>query len=318
MSRRYTPPSWRHVALVMLVGMLATGCATMQTADQQALEDIDAAHSAIASAKQAGAAERYPDEFAELEKRYLQVRGTFYACNSAQASDMARALSADANALATRRAAPPPPPPPPNQPPLALLQAPPNGLVNEALTFDGSDSSDPDGDPLSYGWDFGDGTQTTTDTPVVTHAYEAVGNYAVRLTVADGRGGTDTATAFLPISSLQVIRGDVLFDFDRATLKSQGREELDKIIEQLRDNPSYQVALIGHTDSIGTEQYNLDLSHRRATTVRDYMVAHDISPERITTEWRGESDPVATNQTAEGRQRNRRVELFLNPMPAMR
>jgi outer membrane protein OmpA-like peptidoglycan-associated protein len=313
MALTFVAPCWRRVALVVLAGMLATGCATMQTADQQALEDIAAARSAIDSAKQAGAAERYPGDFAELEQRYLQTRGVFYACDAAQASDLARALLADANALATKR-----PAPPANQPPLAFLQASSEGLVNEELTFDGSDSRDPDGDPLTYSWDFGDGTQTTTDTPVTTHAYEAVGNYNARLTVADGRGGTDTATAFLQISSLQVIRSDVLFDFDRAELRPQGREELDKIIGQLQDNPSYQVTLVGHTDSIGTERYNMDLSRRRAMTVRDYLVDNGVAPERITTEWRGESEPVATNRTREGRQLNRRVEIYLNPMPAMR
>ncbi len=204
-----------------LAGLLVTGCASVfQPEDPPALSALSQANGAISAAKQAGAADRFPEDFVELEKRYLTARGTFYSCKDDTALEMANALVADANALATKRVAPsPPPPPPPNQAPVARLQSPSQGYINTMLQFDASRSTDADGDPLTYNWDFGDGTTVRTSTPVGMHQFAEVGNYTVRVTVDDGRGGTDTANTFIQVLSRQVIRSDVLFDLDKATLK---------------------------------------------------------------------------------------------------
>ena len=103
------------LGLILLAGLLAAGCVIREP---QAITDINQAKDAIAAARQAGAAEQYPEDFAMLEARYLETRGVYYACRDDEASRLARALVADANALATKRpVAAAPPPPPANRPP---------------------------------------------------------------------------------------------------------------------------------------------------------------------------------------------------------
>jgi outer membrane protein OmpA-like peptidoglycan-associated protein len=103
------------------------------------------------------------------------------------------------------------------------------------------------------------------------------------------------------------------FDFDRSTIKVQYHALLDEIAMVLKEKiPEANIKLAGHTDSTGTEQYNDDLSLRRAKAVESYLtVKHGIPPDRIIARGYGESAPVATNQTKEGQARNRRVELLL-------
>ncbi len=101
----------------------------------------------------------------------------------------------------------------------------------------------------------------------------------------------------------------VNFEFDRSDLRPAGRAALSGVADRLGECSSVQVRIVGHTDWIGSEAYNLGLSRRRAQAVLDFLVARGLSPARLATEGRGESEPVATNETAEGRAANRRVEL---------
>ncbi|HLK10201.1 MAG TPA: OmpA family protein [Candidatus Binatia bacterium] len=100
------------------------------------------------------------------------------------------------------------------------------------------------------------------------------------------------------------------FDFNKATLTPEGRSHVDHAVQVLQANPSMRVVVEGHTDSIGSDAYNMRLSGRRAETVRDYMVEKGISASRITTRAMGKKDPVASNATAEGRAKNRRVDII--------
>jgi len=100
------------------------------------------------------------------------------------------------------------------------------------------------------------------------------------------------------------------FDFDKSTLKPDGKKLVDEAVRVMRDNPSMHVSVEGHTDSIGTDQYNQRLSERRAKTVRDYMVSQGIESSRISTVGFGETKPIADNKTAAGRAENRRVEIL--------
>jgi len=106
-----------------------------------------------------------------------------------------------------------------------------------------------------------------------------------------------------------VVLQDVNFEFDSATLTSRAEQILDGVAEKLRANENVRVRLEGYTDSIGTESYNEDLSQRRADSVADYLAGQGIDPERMRTIGYGEAQPIATNETAEGRAQNRRVEL---------
>jgi len=98
------------------------------------------------------------------------------------------------------------------------------------------------------------------------------------------------------------------FDFNKATLRPDGRAAVRTAADTLRGTKE-RVLVTGYTDSVGSDAYNLRLSERRANTVRDALVAEGIAADRITTKGMGKSNPVASNETAEGRARNRRVDL---------
>ena len=100
------------------------------------------------------------------------------------------------------------------------------------------------------------------------------------------------------------------FDFNKATLKPEGKSELDRAVEALKADPALKAEVDGHTDSVGSEAYNMKLSERRANAARDYIVSQGIDASRITTQGFGKSKPIASNDTAEGRAQNRRVEVL--------
>lgn len=107
----------------------------------------------------------------------------------------------------------------------------------------------------------------------------------------------------------KIVLRNVLFDFDRSNIRPDSAPVLDEAVQLLKDTGDISIIAEGHTDSIGTDAYNLKLSERRAASVRTYLVAHGIAADRIRTEGFGESRPVASNDTADGRAQNRRVEL---------
>lgn len=108
---------------------------------------------------------------------------------------------------------------------------------------------------------------------------------------------------------------DVLFDFNKATLRPGAREKLAKISGIVLAHPGLKTEAEGHADSIGTDQYNQRLSEMRAESVRLFLVQQGISAEAVSAAGFGESRPVATNGTAAGRQQNRRVELVVSGEP---
>jgi outer membrane protein OmpA-like peptidoglycan-associated protein len=111
---------------------------------------------------------------------------------------------------------------------------------------------------------------------------------------------------------LIVNMSDVLFDFNQATLKPGTKEKLAKVSGILLAYPSLHLSVEGHTDSIGTPEYNMKLSQRRADAVRDYLVSNNITAANIQAVGMGEANPVANNSTAQGRQQNRRVEMVVS------
>lgn len=108
---------------------------------------------------------------------------------------------------------------------------------------------------------------------------------------------------------------DILFDFNKATLKRDVEFNLVKIATILNQFGEMKVLIEGHTDSIGTEEYNLGLSQRRAQAVLDFLVSQDVDPARLSAEGYGESRPVEDNDTDAGRQKNRRVDLVIQDAP---
>jgi outer membrane protein OmpA-like peptidoglycan-associated protein len=103
----------------------------------------------------------------------------------------------------------------------------------------------------------------------------------------------------------------VFFDFDKATLQSSSYPELNRAVALMKSNPNMQVEIAGFTDAQGTDSYNKDLSQRRANSVREYLVRQGIEGARLTAMGYGEANPVATNDTEDGRAENRRVEFVV-------
>lgn len=112
-----------------------------------------------------------------------------------------------------------------------------------------------------------------------------------------------------PTSEKVTFAADAFFDFDKAVLKPEGKSKLDDLTGKLKDITLEVIIAVGHTDSIGTDQYNQRLSVRRAEAVKSYLVSKGVEANRIYTEGKGEKQPVADNKTRDGRAKNRRVEI---------
>lgn len=108
---------------------------------------------------------------------------------------------------------------------------------------------------------------------------------------------------------------DVLFDFNKFTLKPGAREKLAKVSGILLAYPGLQIQLEGHTDAVGSEEYNQKLSEDRASSVRDYVVGQGVPANTVTAKGFGKTQPVASNDNAAGRQKNRRVEMVVSGEP---
>lgn len=116
----------------------------------------------------------------------------------------------------------------------------------------------------------------------------------------------------VPIEIGAVVRlNNVFFDFDKWNLRPESYVELDRVVKLLNENPSIEIEMSAHTDSRGADDYNFRLSDNRARSVMDYILSKGIDPKRITSKGYGETKPVATNDTDEGRQLNRRVEFTI-------
>jgi outer membrane protein OmpA-like peptidoglycan-associated protein len=110
----------------------------------------------------------------------------------------------------------------------------------------------------------------------------------------------------------------VLFAYDRSDLSATAKTNLDKFNDILKRYPETNITIIGHTDSKGSETYNQNLSEKRAESVTNYAGMNGIAGTRLTTIGKGESDPIATNDTDEGRALNRRVEFVITANDKMK
>jgi OOP family OmpA-OmpF porin len=147
-------------------------------------------------------------------------------------------------------------------------------------------------------WRNGDGTLCWRD------------NFWTPATAAKGCDGWLSPTPKATVTQSKVtLQADTLFDFDKSALKPEGKAALDKLSVGIKGMKLEVIIAVGNTDSVGTDAYNMALGQRRAQSVKAYLVAKGIDSNRIYTESKGKSNPVASNATAEGRAKNRRVDI---------
>lgn len=103
----------------------------------------------------------------------------------------------------------------------------------------------------------------------------------------------------------------ILFDVDKATLKGAAKSNIESLATSLKNNPETNILIVGHTDATGTDAYNYTLSEKRAAAVKTYAESQGIAASRLTTEGRGETEPIADNTSDSGKAQNRRVEVVI-------
>ncbi len=145
--------------------------------------------------------------------------------------------------------------------------------------------------------------------------------FAIALTaILSGCGGgekivaSDTAdVSVTEVPALETKQITVHFDYKKTAVNPAADQKLTLIAQQLKNNPSYQIELVGHTDGVASALYNMRLSQQRVEAVRDFLAVHGIAAERMTIAWKGKTRPVAANSTEAGRAKNRRTEVTLRP-----
>ena len=113
----------------------------------------------------------------------------------------------------------------------------------------------------------------------------------------------------VPSSEKVTYAADAFFDFDKAILKPEAKTKLDDLVSKTKEINLEVIIAVGHTDGVGTDAYNDKLSVRRAESIKAYLTSKGVEANRVYTEGKGKKQPVADNKTAEGRAKNRRVEI---------
>jgi OOP family OmpA-OmpF porin len=117
------------------------------------------------------------------------------------------------------------------------------------------------------------------------------------------------APAPVPAATKVTYAADAFFDFDKAVLKPAGKAKLDDLVGKVKDINLEVIIAVGHTDAVGSDEYNQKLSIKRSEAVKAYLLSKGIEKDRVYTEGKGEKQPVADNKSKDGRAKNRRVEV---------
>jgi len=200
-----------------------------------------------------------------------------------------------------------------NRPPTVTVQCDPCVVEPGATSRLTAQATDPEGGPLTYLWTAPAGSFAPTDAANTTFtAPNQEGPVTATVMVTDNAKNQASASATILVQRRVVLEfEDIHFDFDRFNLRADALPIIDQWLASLQANPTINVTIEGHTDSVGTQQYNLALGERRANSARDYLISRGIPAARIRTVSYGEDRPIDTNETTAGRQRNRRAHLTI-------
>ncbi|MGB4347370.1 MAG: OmpA family protein [Burkholderiaceae bacterium] len=145
--------------------------------------------------------------------------------------------------------------------------------------------------------------------PAAANASSASAAAPAAAVSADSKPATTAAVGSAVTASKVTFETDTFFAFDKAVLQPAGKAKLEDLVSKLQGTDIEVVVATGHTDSIGSDAYNQKLSMRRANAVRAFLISKGLPANRVFAEGKGEKQPVASNKTADGRAKNRRVEV---------
>jgi len=264
-------------------------------------KELPAAERAVEAARKAGKDKECPEEFRAVEKIKDAAYETYWACRTNEAIAMANDAATRANALCPPKKVVLPPPAP-----TVSLSASPAAIAQgqcATLVWSAANVS-------SASIDQGVGGVSPSGSKQV-----CPGSTTQYTIAAVGEGGSRSASTTVTVAPPKVIDRLTLhvnFDFDKATIRSADTAELQKAIGFVKKYQGYKVSIEGHTDNIGSEQYNQRLSERRAAAVKEYVLKQGVADgARIKTKGYGKSKPIADNSTEKGRFENRRVEILI-------
>ena len=296
----------RLLALAISLSMMSfvAGCAHMEKSPPERKtgyayihQPLPEASRKVDAARAAGKEKECPNEFKAARDTVDNAYATYIACRTQEAIAMAQDGINKLNALCPRVAPPAP---------TASLSADPASVKqNRCATLAWSSTN-----ASSVSIDPGVGPVAPSGSKEVCPKNTT--NYT--LTVA-GAGGTKTAATtvtVIPLSKKTMVFDAVaLFDFDKADLKPEGKEQINAYREEAKAELSRadKIIITGHTDNVGAADYNMKLSLQRAEAVRDYLVGLGVDPAKLEVKGEGMANPLADNSTAEGRAKNRRVEV---------
>jgi len=258
-------------------------------------KELPAAERAVEAARRAGKDRDCPDEFKAVEKLKNDAYEVYWACRTNEAIAMANEAAKRANALCSKKVAAP------------------------TVSLSASPASIQQGQCATLTWSSANASNATIDQGVgkvdLSGSRQVCPRSTTQYTIAAaGEGGSRSASTTVTVAAKVIDRLTlhVNFDFDKATIRNADIAELRKAVDFVKKYQGYKVSIEGHTDNIGSEQYNQRLSERRAAAVKEYVLKQGVADgARIKTKGYGKSKPIADNSTEKGRFENRRVEILI-------
>ncbi len=293
-------------SLLLLVVCLALAGALVSCAPPQ---ELVTANEAIEKARQEGKDKECPDEFFAAENLKNEAYAICQPCDTKKAIELANQSLAKTRGLCPAK-------------PVVVAEKPAPAPVAPApaaasVSVSASPTTIQQGQCATLSWSSSNATSVTIDQGVgsvdANGSHRVCPDHTTQYGVtASGPGGSRSASTTVTVNKVvDRLTLHVNFDFNKATIRKADDADLTKAIAFIEKYSGSQVSLVGYTDSVGSDAYNLKLSEKRAEAVKDYLVKHGANAARIQTEGRGEADPVADNNTEKGRAENRRVEILI-------